>query len=106
LEVLDGDTVRVNVDLGLDIVASRRKIRLNRINAAEKGTEAGERAKQELVKLMSGKSCELVTMKDKTEKYGRYLGEFFLPGIGNVSDWLCQQGLATYWDGTGKRPVP
>lgn len=105
-DVTDGDTLRIDVDLGFGMVFHRMRVRLNRINAPEKSTPEGAKASSILRGKVTGVTCEVTTIKDRTEKYGRYLGEIIVPGIGNLSDWMVSQGLAVYWDGHGMRPCP
>ena len=75
-QVIDGDTVDCDVDLGFGI-QTRRRFRLLGINAPEKRKptyDAGIAAKQHLESLLElyGLS-EVRTHKDRTGKYGRML---------------------------------
>jgi micrococcal nuclease len=96
VEVYDGDTVTAVVDLGFRVKFTI-KIRLSHIDAPElRGAERPEglKAKQRLVELVLGKEITLITQKDKQEKYGRWLGEFFLPGDDiSVNQRLLQEGF-------------
>lgn len=86
LNVVDGDTVDLNVNLGFDI-KKKIRVRLSRINAPEmygmikespeyqKGL-ASMKFVQDFAKMTNNK-VRIVTVKDKTEKYGRYLAEVF-----------------------------
>lgn len=74
LRVIDGDTVELIVDLGfrlrVDLI-----VRLYGINAPEIRTIEGKAAKARLSELLpKGAAIRITTLKDKTEKYGRYLG--------------------------------
>jgi micrococcal nuclease len=103
--VVDGDTIDIVRDAGCDILQPMR-IRLDRINAPEMSTPEGKTAKSWLVKLLSNpdgtlKDIYICTMKDKKEKYGRYLGEFWLwsedpARINSVNDRLVEAGHAKY----------
>jgi micrococcal nuclease len=102
-EVYDGDTCTVDIDLGLHTFIKGEKIRLNRINADEiKGSEkqSGILARDFLRSKILGKNIILQTIKDKTEKYGRYLGEIFLENesreLVNINDLLVEKGFAEY----------
>jgi micrococcal nuclease len=76
LKVVDGDTVDVELDLGLSVY-HRVKIRLYGINAPEMNTDAGKIAKKALQDLLpDGLVTKVTTIKDRKEKYGRYLGVF------------------------------
>lgn len=77
LKVIDGDTVDVEVDLGFDIRAKMR-FRLAGINAPEMNTPEGKQAREWLIKEMPvDAEFTVETIKDRKEKYGRYLGTFY-----------------------------
>ncbi|MBM4171591.1 MAG: nuclease, partial [Ignavibacteria bacterium] len=102
-EVYDGDTCTVDIDLGLHVWTRGEKIRLNRINAPEvRGSEKekGILSRDFLRNKILGKEILLETIKDKDEKYGRYLGEIILLDSSNneinVNDLLVKEGFAEY----------
>ena len=88
IKVVDGDTVDLDIDLGLDIHHQIR-VRLRGINTPElhssdpeeqkKAKEAKRYLEYSFLILPNLKSKDLLirTEKDKTEKYGRYLAEIF-----------------------------
>lgn len=77
LRVIDGDTVDAEVDLGFHI-KFKMKVRLSKFDAPELSTPEGQIAKAALIHLFdSEEQFTIHTEKDKQEKYGRYLGEFF-----------------------------
>ncbi|MDP9367678.1 MAG: thermonuclease family protein [Chloroflexota bacterium] len=94
LRHIDADTSWVSVELGFDC-AIKLTIRWARINASEKNTTDGEAALH-FVRLMLPEQsrCILRTIKDKREKFGRYLGEFILNDGINLNDVLLQEGFA------------
>jgi len=100
----DGDTITVDIDLGLKTVVKGEKLRLYRINAPEmRGPEkiAGKVSRDYLRGRILGKEVLIETIKDKRGKYGRYLGEIWLPegdGYTNINDELVAQGFAEYKD--------
>ncbi|MEK7729227.1 MAG: thermonuclease family protein [candidate division KSB1 bacterium] len=102
VEVYDGDTCTVDIDLGLYTWLKTQKVRLYRINAPEmRGAEkeAGTKARDFLRSLILGQVVIMETIKDNTEKYGRYLGELWLEREGqwvNVNDAMVQNGFAVY----------
>jgi micrococcal nuclease len=108
LQVVDGDTVDVLLDLGLGIHREER-LRLARIDAPEvRGAEAAQgRAASLRLRVLLGTAVDgwllVRTIKDKREKYGRYLAEMIAPqGDGtavNASDALLAEGLATLYVG-------
>lgn len=100
----DGDTVRLDVDLGFGIWKRWERFRLTGIQAPELGTPAGNAARYWLRDLLPiGQEVRIVTEEDDQEKYGRYLATIFLGDL-NVNDHLVDSGHAVYWDGTGPRP--
>ena len=90
--VVDGDTIEAEVDLGFHIKMNM-KIRLAGINAPEMNTVEGRKLKAELITLLEDKTITLLTVKDKQEKYGRYLG-IIVKGKQNINEWLVEQKLA------------
>lgn len=81
IRVVDGDTVDVDVSLGFDVF-TRNRFRLDGIDSPEsygpKASEAGHAAKQYLSDLLSpGTPVIIQTVKDRKEKYGRYLATLF-----------------------------
>lgn len=97
-EVYDGDTITAIVDLGFRNQTTI-KFRLLGINTPEleKATkEAGLKSRDRLRELILGKEIIIKTQKDKQEKYGRWLGEIFLPEntIISVNQMLINEGLA------------
>lgn len=105
LAVVDGDTLDIVRDAGCDILQPMR-IRFSKINAPETSTPEGKVAKSWLTKLLTNpdgsyKDIYVFTEKDKKEKYGRYLGEFWIWGedvksIPSVNDRMVSQGYAEY----------
>lgn len=80
LDVYDGDTCTVLVDLGFRC-SVEVKVRLLGINAPElRGDtkDAGVAARDYLAGLILGRDVFLKTEKDKQEKYGRWLGVIYL----------------------------
>jgi len=102
VSVYDGDTIRVNIDLGFGLTnrGSAGKgvsVRLHGINAPElRGKEKveGKKSQQALEELLLGKTITLKTIRDTTGKFGRYLGIILLEDGTNVNEWLITEGLA------------
>lgn len=101
LSVYDGDTIRVEIDLGFGMKWSGDgkgvQIRLFGINSPEiKGNEknSGILSRDWLRSQIEGKEIILKTIKDSTEKYGRYLGIVFTPEGENLNESLVSKGLA------------
>ena len=100
--VYDGDTCRVDIDLGLGIWIRNEKLRLVRINAPEMtGPEkiAGTASRDWLRGLIDGQEIIIETVKDRRGKYGRYLAEIWIQQGEcwiNVNDALVTAGHAVY----------
>jgi len=81
--VYDGDTITVDIDLGLGVWLKKQKIRLYGINTPElRGgtpeTKAkGREARDWLRTIILDRDIILQTHKDKTGKYGRWLGTIY-----------------------------
>lgn len=83
--VIDGDTLKVSIDLGFDMW-TRHKLRLSKIDAFELDTPEGARAKAFVVREL--KNEPYITIKSiKDDKYGRYLADVF---YGKESKYLNQ----------------
>ena len=102
--VVDGDTIDLEIDLGMKLFI-RERIRLYGINSSEifgvkvgsPEYEAGIKCKSRVSGLILNKSLWINTVKDKQEKYGRYLANvFFLDNTQyvNLNDLLVIEGLA------------
>ena len=95
-KVIDGDTVKADIDLGFSVILKDQSFRLYGINAPEMKGESkprGEKSKEWLSNLLLGKKVKIKTHKDKKEKYGRILVEIFLDEV-CVNEMLVKEGLA------------
>ena len=107
--VVDGDTVDITLDLGFDILYNNR-IRLYGINTPESRTrdleekKRGLAAKDRVKELCPvGSSITLKTTKDGRGKFGRILGEIFVPGaVQSINQLLVEEGHAVEYFG-GKK---
>jgi micrococcal nuclease len=105
VDIHDADTMRVNVDLGFSLTLRELPLRLHGINAPELSTEAGKAARDWLhARLPIGSPVMVRTLKDKREKYGRYLAIVFDCDDAIINQELIKAGHAVEWDGTGPRP--
>lgn len=75
VKVVDADTLHVTVDCGFDVHLGMT-LRLYGVDAPETSTEEGKKAKTFAEDWFRrfGPDFFLSTVKDKKEKYGRYLG--------------------------------
>jgi micrococcal nuclease len=102
LEVYDGDTFRVEIKLGFGLSwrgsdGRGVSIRMMGLNAPElRGSEKerGVISRDKLREMVLEKEVTLKTVKDSSEKYGRYLGIIILDDGTNVNDWMVNEGYA------------
>jgi len=91
VRVVDGDTVDLVIDMGMSIHRQER-IRLHGINAPEMHEKPfGQEAKSFLIDMLDKADYLMVkTHKDKTGKYGRYLGTLFVEKDGKLKNVNCE----------------
>jgi micrococcal nuclease len=108
--VVDGDTIDVDIDLGFNIAYSQR-VRLAGIDTPESRTKdkmekaLGLESKQRLKDILAKASVVVIrTQKpDSTEKYGRVLGWLYVDGAEqSVNDALIADGYAWGYMGETK----
>ena len=75
--VIDGDTLRVKVDLGFDCW-TRQYLRLRGLDAPELDTPEGQAAKRFVERELAGVPF-LILHSSRPDKYGRYLADIFYP---------------------------
>lgn len=108
IAVYDGDTITVDIYLGLGIWIKGKKIRLLGINAPEiiaknaAEKQKGYQARAPLRTLLLGKAILLETQHDKVGKYGRLLATVYLrihaDSLLNVNRWMSKHGFAVVKD--------
>lgn len=105
LNVVDGDTIDIEIDLGFDIRTVQR-VRMLGLNAPEHNTAAGQESITWMRKrLLMGAQVTVQSAKPGGgDKYGRYLATI-IDGEGSVNDALIASGHAVFWDGQGVKPV-
>jgi len=88
--VVDGDTIIVRMDLGFDVL-KRERIRLRGIDAAEMGTDEGEKSRRFLEKKL--RKIEKVILRTHWhDMYGRYVADVMYDS-GNLSkDKVLKKG--------------
>jgi len=107
VKIIDGDTVRVRIDLGFKIVIEQT-LRLYGINAPERRGKHLTKADRERAALATSTLASWLeeyapitvhTVKDKTGKYGRYLAVLYGTAEGgrqiNLNDCLVECGHAS-----------
>ena len=101
VNVVDGDTIDVDVDLGFTI-RTKQRVRLARINTHEMNSvdpihrDLAKRSKGLLEHLVL--NLPVVIKTSKTDLYGRYVAEVLVGGV-NVSDHMVEVGLAEVYAG-------
>lgn len=92
--VIDGDTVVADVDLGFNI-RHRITARLDGINCPELPTREGDASRLALMSLVTGKTLEVRTIRDRKDKYGRWLLVIVLEdGVTTANQVLIDGGHA------------
>jgi len=95
-DVYDGDSITVDIDLGFNVILSKQKIRLLGIDTPEL---RGDEREQGLVvrdyvrDLVLGKELILESHRDKSGKYGRWLGTLYVDDV-NINQLLLDENLA------------
>jgi micrococcal nuclease len=94
IRVIDGDTLVVDIDLGLRVWARGQHVRLLGINMPERVTTLGILATSQLGDLVYARTVLLRTVKDRDDKYGRLLATVWV-GETNVNEtmrrWLDER---------------
>jgi micrococcal nuclease len=90
LEVIDGDTLWVNIDLGFNSW-TKQKLRLRGINASELSSSSGKSAKEYIEARLKG--CGFIVVKTYwRDKYTRYLADVFYDKKETDYETLIQNG--------------
>ena len=99
--IVDGDTAKVDIDLGFGIVYSNQTIRFWGIDTPESRTRDleekyyGKLASQYVKdRLVVGEKYQMRTEIDKG-KYGRILGEFFIDGV-SLNQQMIDENTVSY----------
>ena len=101
MRVIDGDTVDLKVDLGFRTFKEDR-FRLMGINAPDNENPDGKKAATlHLLSLIPlGSNVFIITDKNRTEKYGRWLATIWTPGIlASVNRLMINDGHAQLYVG-------
>lgn len=102
VSIYDADTVRADIDLGFGAWLANQPLRIYGIDAPERGTPEGGLAKaaaERLLAIEPGQAITITTLKDKTEKYGRYLAKITLPNGEDYATLLIAEGYAVPYYG-------
>ena len=110
-KVVDGDTIKCDIDLGFDIVMANQTIRLFGIDTPESRTRDKEEkfygniSKQFLNDYCpKGSYITLRTHLDKKGKFGRILGELIVNKV-NLNEQMIEENLAVAYHGQSKMDI-
>jgi len=97
--LVDADTVLIDLSLGFDLWHKNQRIRLALLNAPELGTPEGKVARDYLASLLGPLPAPvtMLSIKDRTDNYGRYLGILTSQAGVNVNQALLASGHAVPW---------
>lgn len=101
--IYDGDTIRVDIDLGFGVILADQSLRLLGIDAPE---IRGEERPQGLLsknfvseRIPVGSYITITTVKDRKEKFGRYLATIFYGQDNtNLNEELINFGYAKIYE--------
>ena len=117
LRVIDGDTVDVDIDLGFGVWMRKERVRILGIDTPESRTRDLEEKKYGLIAkeqinsfMPAGSMQTLVTVKDKTGKFGRILGKFLIhdkktDAQMTINDWMIREHHAVEYFGQSKESI-
>ena len=110
-KIVDGDTIKCDIDLGFDIVLSNQTVRLYGIDTPESRTKDleekfyGNISKQFLNDYCpKGSYITLRTHLDKKGKFGRILGELIVNKV-NLNEQMIEENLAVEYYGQSKDDI-
>ena len=111
VNVVDGDTVDVDIDLGFGVWLRKQRIRLYGIDTPESRTSDdvekvyGLAAKDFLIKWTNAGDLTLKTFKDGKGKFGRILGELWFGRTHNINQILVDNHHAVRYHGQSKEEI-
>lgn len=95
--IYDGDTIRIDIDLGFNTWIKYQSLRLKGIDAPElrgEEKEAGILSRDWIrQKLPVGTEVIIKTEKDSKEKYGRYIATVYLDDV-DINQLMIDEGFA------------
>ena len=114
VKIIDGDSLKVDLDLGFKIQLSNATLRLHGIDTPEsrqrrrlEERKLGIKAKEFLVNILEGNKDNLIMKATKRGKFGRILAEIFIDSTDNpsVNQLLIEADLARPYFGGGKNEL-
>ena len=112
VRVVDGDTIRLDIDLGFDIILNNQSVRLYRVDTPECRTrDLKEKAAGLLAKSVvkgfvdQGSKVVIKTSLDTKGKFGRILGTIITDEGVNINEHLIDNNYAVEYYGQSKDDV-
>jgi micrococcal nuclease len=111
IKIVDGDTIDVDIDLGMNTVRANERIRLAGIDTPESRTtdkfekSLGLESKEYLKSKLKGAKTIIIKteLPDSTEKYGRMLGWIYIDeDTISINDHMINDGYAWPYMGATK----
>jgi micrococcal nuclease len=109
--VVDGDTIKIDLDLGFGVWYRNQRVRLNGIDTPESRTKdkdekiRGELSKSKLKELIEEKRVKITTAINPNDKFGRILGSIETKDGIKVNEWLVANNYAVTYKGQNKELV-
>ena len=111
IKVVDGDTFKINIDLGFEVHLGPKSVRLYGVNTPESRTTNLEEKKMGLAAkeftdqwiTAAGKKVKIETILDKNEKYGRILARVWNEAGECLNEAIVKSGLAREYFGVGDK---
>jgi micrococcal nuclease len=112
VRIVDGDTIRLDIDLGFDIILKNQSVRLYKVDTPECRTrDLKEKAACLLAKVVVqnliavGESVIIRTKLDTKGKFGRLLGTIITADNLNINEHLIDNNYAVEYYGQSKTEV-
>jgi len=112
VRIVDGDTIRLDIDLGFDIILKNQSVRLYKVDTPEcrtrdlKEKAAGLLAKEVVQDLVAvGERVFIRTKLDTKGKFGRLLGTIITTDKLNINEHLIDNNYAVEYYGQSKTEV-
>lgn len=109
VRIVDGDTLRLNIDLGFHTILKNQSVRLTGVDAPEtrskdpKTKAAGLAAEKALSGFVEeGSKVVVRTLLDDEGKYGRILGTIFIENGTNINKFLIDNNYAVEYSGQSR----
>ena len=112
VRIVDGDTIRLDIDLGFDIILRNQSVRLYKVDTPEcrtrdlKEKAAGLLAKDIVQDLIAiGERVFIRTKLDTKGKFGRLLGTIITTDNISINEHLIDNNYAVEYYGQSKKEV-